>query len=310
MMTTDPTENWRTSSFEAERSGLIKPSFWRQMEEQMMSLEKTQQSTGIPLLLALIGMVTTDRHTSLLLCDDFFAMEGSYFLKVGVISEEAVRTPRLVKVCETGGFLTPRSLPPGGTPTAEASSSLCVIQAIAPSSSMSTLVGVTSFAHNYFQQRVTAVQSEADALTANIPDIQTRLRIFHQCTINKLPFLLGTEVLHNLPLTDDKFNPADWMDWYGPLSQGVDQQVQRFLGALLGMPADSVSAHALTASGLDGRTPEPVAIPAPQAKRPRDETAPIGPVIPLWASQACFCVCLPPVRGLVRRNMGGRTVGR
>ncbi|EJK47770.1 hypothetical protein THAOC_33492 [Thalassiosira oceanica] len=73
----------------------------------------------------------------------------------------------------------------------------------------------------------------------------TRLRIFHQCTINKLPFLLGMEVLHNLPLTDDKFNPADWMDRYGPLSQGVDRQAQRFLGALLGMPADSISAHAL-----------------------------------------------------------------
>ncbi|EJK48292.1 hypothetical protein THAOC_32928 [Thalassiosira oceanica] len=41
MMTTDPTEDRRTSLFEAERCGLIKPSSWRQMEQQMMSLEKT-----------------------------------------------------------------------------------------------------------------------------------------------------------------------------------------------------------------------------------------------------------------------------
>ena len=106
-------------------------------------------------------------------------------------------------------------------------------------------VGSPSFANRYFRARVAAVQSEATLLAANIPDLQSRLRIFHQCTINKLPFLLGMEVLHNLPLDDQQFDPADWVDWVGPLTAGIDDQLRRFLGTLLGIPAETVPDHAL-----------------------------------------------------------------
>ena len=106
-------------------------------------------------------------------------------------------------------------------------------------------VGSPSFANRYFRERVAAVQSEATLLAANIPDLQSRLRIFHQCTINKLPFLLGMEVLHNLPLDDQQFDPADWVDWVGPLTAGIDDQLRRFLGTLLGIPAETVPDHAL-----------------------------------------------------------------
>ncbi|EJK76905.1 hypothetical protein THAOC_01305 [Thalassiosira oceanica] len=53
MLTTARTADQHTSLFESERSGLIKPSFWRQTEQpeqQVIGLEGVLQFTGMPLL--------------------------------------------------------------------------------------------------------------------------------------------------------------------------------------------------------------------------------------------------------------------
>ncbi|EJK69953.1 hypothetical protein THAOC_08739, partial [Thalassiosira oceanica] len=59
MMTMDLEVDRHTSLFKAERSGLIRPSFWRQMGQQVIGLEIVSQSTEIPLLLALMVTMTT-----------------------------------------------------------------------------------------------------------------------------------------------------------------------------------------------------------------------------------------------------------
>ena len=69
-MTPAMTVDRPTSLLEAERSGLIKPSCLRQTDQQMISLGGLLQFLGIPLLLALGEMMTTektvDQHTFLL----------------------------------------------------------------------------------------------------------------------------------------------------------------------------------------------------------------------------------------------------
>ena len=64
-----------------------------------------------------------------------------------------------------------------------------------------------------------------------VPNLQTRLRLFAQCTIQKVPHLLGAEVMHSLPLDFDAHN---WEEWNGPLTSNVDSQIATFLGDLTG----------------------------------------------------------------------------
>ncbi|KAL7529537.1 hypothetical protein ACHAXR_009934, partial [Thalassiosira sp. AJA248-18] len=71
-------------------------------------------------------------------------------------------------------------------------------------------VGSQDFARDFFAEKIAATTKNADALAAGFADLQTRLRIFKQCTIQQLPHLLGAEVMHFLPLD---FDGADWRCW-------------------------------------------------------------------------------------------------
>ena len=66
-------------------------------------------------------------------------------------------------------------------------------------------IGSPEFANRFFNDRLADVNNQTQHLHANFSDHQTRLRCYHQCTSQKLPCLLGADVMHNLPLD---FNAA------------------------------------------------------------------------------------------------------
>ena len=63
-----------------------------------------------------------------------------------------------------------------------------------------------------------------------IDDAHTRLRIFIQCTIQKLPHLLGADIMHCLPLAT--FKGENWLSWGGPLVEGIDSIIHDFLATI------------------------------------------------------------------------------
>ena len=72
-----------------------------------------------------------------------------------------------------------------------------------------------------------------NALEKGVPDLQIRLRIFLQCTIQKLLHLLGADIMHHLK--DDYFEDGSgWWDWNGPLNKSIDEVIQFFLENLVG----------------------------------------------------------------------------
>jgi len=72
-----------------------------------------------------------------------------------------------------------------------------------------------------------------NALNEDITDNQTRIRIFTHCTIQKLPHLLVTEIMHNLPEVFLEGNNNGWI-WCGPQTQHIDATIGKFLASLLG----------------------------------------------------------------------------
>ena len=86
---------------------------------------------------------------------------------------------------------------------------------------LDTPVGSPYFAFEFFNEQLEEVQANVTALNDGITDLQTRLRIFTQCTIQKLPHLLGADIMHNLP---DTFLDGDtnWWNWNGPLTEQLD----------------------------------------------------------------------------------------
>ena len=66
-----------------------------------------------------------------------------------------------------------------------------------------------------------------------MPDLQTRLRIFLQRIIQKLPHLLGADIMHNLE--DDYLEDgSNWWDWNGPLTDSINTIIRSFLETLVG----------------------------------------------------------------------------
>ena len=97
---------------------------------------------------------------------------------------------------------------------------------------LGTPVGSAEFAIEFFDGKLSEVRSQAAALTMGIDDAHTRLRIFIQCTIQKLPHLLGADIMHCLPLAT--FKGENWLSWGGPLVEGIDSIIHDFLATLLG----------------------------------------------------------------------------
>ena len=99
---------------------------------------------------------------------------------------------------------------------------------------LGTPVGSTAFAHTFYDEQLKITETEARQLTERIPDLHTRLKLFAQYTINKLPHLLDSDVMHNH--TPD-FDNAQWYNWNGYLTQGIDNIIHSFFKHLLDIPS-------------------------------------------------------------------------
>ena len=80
---------------------------------------------------------------------------------------------------------------------------------------LGTPVGSEEFAKAFYATKAAEVAQNVAKLTAHIPDLQTRLRVFMMCTIQKMPHLLGSSIMHNLALD---FEAQFWEEWNGPPS--------------------------------------------------------------------------------------------
>ena len=89
-------------------------------------------------------------------------------------------------------------------------------------------LGSLSFARSFFAQRLQENMADATKLLETVSDHQTALRLFAQCTLHKLPHLLGSEVLYcHTPTANEQ-----WDDWTGPLATGINSMVSSFLSKL------------------------------------------------------------------------------
>jgi len=106
-------------------------------------------------------------------------------------------------------------------------------------------VGSASFAKHFFVKQIKIVSDNTQHLAANVPDLHTRLRLFSQCVIQKLPHLLGIDVMHHLPSSYDGHH---WEEWQGPVVQGIGSAITDFLNTLLSF--DSLPLYALQIAQL------------------------------------------------------------
>ena len=98
---------------------------------------------------------------------------------------------------------------------------------------LGTPVGSATFARTFFDDQLKATELEARRLTERIPDLQTRLKLFSQCTIHKLPHLLDADVMHN---HTPEFENDQWYNWNGYLTEGIDNIIKTFFKHLLDIP--------------------------------------------------------------------------
>ena len=106
-------------------------------------------------------------------------------------------------------------------------------------------VGSAKFAREFCFERVAAATIDAHTLTSSVSNLQTRLRLFAQCTIHKLPHLLGYDVLHHLPLDYD-MSGFNWEGWQGPLIDATNHLMSNFLQQLLNLdPSLPFPSHSL-----------------------------------------------------------------
>jgi hypothetical protein len=108
-------------------------------------------------------------------------------------------------------------------------------------------VGSASFATTFFSSCISNVKENISSLTTSITDEQTQLRLFSQCLIQKLPHLLASDILHNLPINDPD---PKWEEWNGPLTSDIDDIISTFLTTLTNQPTIPPSAILISQLGL------------------------------------------------------------
>jgi hypothetical protein len=87
-----------------------------------------------------------------------------------------------------------------------------------------------TFATEFFDRHIDDVKKNITLLLNNITDQQTRLPLFSQCIIQKLPHLLSADVLYHLPT--DNPNPP-WEEWNSPLTSNTNSIIKAFFTLLL-----------------------------------------------------------------------------
>ena len=97
-----------------------------------------------------------------------------------------------------------------------------------------------TFAQEFFNDQLSDVQTKITLLSEAITDPQTKLQLFLQCLIQKLPHLLGSNILHHF---DPNNPPPDWTDWDGQLTATRIHITTKFLSVITGTA--SLPHHAL-----------------------------------------------------------------
>ena len=106
-------------------------------------------------------------------------------------------------------------------------------------------VGSPAFAREYFNTQLVEIQSCITTMSTAITDRQTKLRLFSQCLIQKIPHLLGSDVLYHY---DTDTPPPDWTDWNGPLTAATNHIIAWFISDIIGVP--TLPHHALLITQL------------------------------------------------------------
>ena len=124
-------------------------------------------------------------------------------------------------------------------------------------------VGSPAFAREYFNTQLVDIQSCITTMSTAITDRQTKLRLFSQCLIQKIPHLLGSNVLYHY---DTATPPHDWTNWNGPLTAATNHIIARFISDIIGVPtlphhALLIAQLSLKAGGLGILDPRTRAIP-------------------------------------------------
>ena len=89
-------------------------------------------------------------------------------------------------------------------------------------------LGSTAYASSFFEQRLKDNIADATKLLDKVPDLHTALGLFAQCTLHKLPHLLGSEVMYCF----DNVEYKQWDEWCGQLAIGIDNMVDYFLSRI------------------------------------------------------------------------------
>jgi hypothetical protein len=124
-------------------------------------------------------------------------------------------------------------------------------------------IGSSIFAKQYFNEQLNQVQQYISLMTTAMLDSHSRLQISSQCLIQKLPHLLGSNVLHHYNITNP---PPIWTDWNGPLTSTTNKIIESFLATLLtllNIPQHTllISQPPLNNGGLGMLEPRSSAIP-------------------------------------------------
>ena len=101
---------------------------------------------------------------------------------------------------------------------------------------LGTPVGSKEFAREFYIDQLTNVRAGISSMTDVILDTQTKLKLFSNCIIQKLPHLLDSEIMHFYP-TDDDANFQQWYNWAGELTNEMDLITTSFFKHLLSIPA-------------------------------------------------------------------------
>ena len=124
-------------------------------------------------------------------------------------------------------------------------------------------IGSAAFAQDFFDTQLTTIQDSIALMSTTITDPHTKLRLFSQCLIQKIPHLLGCDVLYHY---DPCNPPPTWTDWNGPLTSATNHIIANFISDLVGAPV--LPHHALlicqmnlNAGGLGMLDPRSRAVP-------------------------------------------------
>jgi hypothetical protein len=110
-------------------------------------------------------------------------------------------------------------------------------------------VGSPAFTREYFNTQLLDIQTCITSMSTAITDRHTKLRLFSQCLIQKIPHLhlLGCDVLYHYDM-DIPTPPPGWTGWNDPLTSATNHIIARFISDTIGVT--TLPHHALLIAQL------------------------------------------------------------